>query len=254
MEETITFNLIERVQFPLNATVYRPGGIPLPDPSLSLLDWILRSTEVLHSQVRRYQSPDEHPFFPSALAPALLPPLAYPAILHANTVNVNPALKAAYVSAILPAVCPAPARPERPEAQENYGSAAVADVTVLQALSRRVHFGKFVAEAKFRAETARFVALIRAGDRRGIDEAITDAAVEKKVLDRLGLKARTYGTDPATADEAAGKIRWEAVVAMYKVRIVVLSGREPADGCSGLCDSVDKGGRGRVSDAEAGGD
>lgn len=32
----------------------------------------------------------------------------------------------------------------------NYGSSAMYDVFCLQALSRRIHFGKFVAEAKFR--------------------------------------------------------------------------------------------------------
>lgn len=32
----------------------------------------------------------------------------------------------------------------------NYGSAATIDVLCLQALSKRIHYGKFVAEAKFR--------------------------------------------------------------------------------------------------------
>lgn len=32
----------------------------------------------------------------------------------------------------------------------NYGSAATLDVLCLQALSKRIHYGKFVAEAKFR--------------------------------------------------------------------------------------------------------
>lgn len=32
----------------------------------------------------------------------------------------------------------------------NYGSAGVLDVLCLQALSKRIHYGKYVAEAKFR--------------------------------------------------------------------------------------------------------
>lgn len=32
----------------------------------------------------------------------------------------------------------------------NYGSAATLDLLALQALSKRIHYGKFVAEAKFR--------------------------------------------------------------------------------------------------------
>jgi chorismate mutase len=217
LEDTITFHLIERVQFPLNKTVYEPGAIAIPGSDLSLLDWILREQERLHSLVRRYQSPDEYPFFPDALELPILQPLRYPAAgaLHANNVDVNAELKRSYVENVLPAACAR--REERPEQQENYGSAATVDVLCLQALSRRVHFGKFVAEAKFRQETERFVKLIKAKDRAGIDAAITDETVERKVLERLRLKAKTYGTDPDVASQDPGKINAEAVVALYKV-------------------------------------
>jgi len=114
-------------------------------------------------------------------------------------------------------------REERGEAQENYGSAATCDVACLQALSRRVHFGKFVAEAKFQKETERFVKLIKDEDRQGIDEAITDAKVEKKVLERLRLKAKTYGTDPDGGSNQSVKVNVDAVVAMYKDWVIPLT-------------------------------
>ena len=78
----------------------------------------------------------------------ILPPLEYPRILWENDVNVNRELKKAYVEQVLPSVCVKAERAERAEAQENYGSAATADVNCLQSLSRRIHFGKFVAESK----------------------------------------------------------------------------------------------------------
>ena len=215
LEDTIIFNLIERAQFPLNQSIYKPGAISIPNSTLSLFDWILSEQERLHSLVRRYQSPDEYPFFPSVLEVPILQPLHYPAILHPNTVNINPRLKQCYIDSILPRACMQ--REERSEQQENYGSTATVDVLCLQSLSRRIHFGKFVAESKFRKETARFVDLIRRGDREGIGRAITNAAVEQKVLNRLKLKARTYGTDPDGASDAPGKIDVDAVVAMYKV-------------------------------------
>jgi chorismate mutase len=215
LEDTITFHLIERVQFPLNRTVYQAGAIEIPGSKLSLLDWILREQERLHSLVRRYQSPDEYPFFPDVLEAPILQPLHYPTILHPNDVNVNPQIKRSYVDDILPVACAH--REERAEQQENYGSAATGDVLCLQALSRRIHFGKFVAEAKFRMEPERFVALIKARDRAAIDDAITDVKVEQKVLERLRLKAKTYGTDPDSTSQDPGKINVESVVAMYKV-------------------------------------
>lgn len=217
LEDSITFYLIERVQFPLNATIYKPGGVEIPGSSLSLMDWMLSEHEKLHSLVRRYESPDEYPFFPELLHKPILKALNYPKVLHDNNVNVNPVLKERYINNILPAACARFDREERGEAQENYGSAATCDVTCLQALSRRIHFGKFVAESKFQHETERFVKLIKAEDRKGIDEAITNAAVEKKVLERLRLKAKTYGTDPSVAASEQGKLNIDAVVDMYKV-------------------------------------
>lgn len=148
----------------------------------------------------------------------ILQPLQYPKILHDNDVNVNPIIKQRYVEEILPAICPKFGREDRGETQENYGSSATCDVNCLQALSRRIHFGKFVAESKFQKETAKFVKMIREGDRAGIDEAITDLNVEQKVLERLRLKAKTYSTDPAFPAEAGQKINVDAVVAIYKVR------------------------------------
>lgn len=212
--------MIERAQFPLNATIYKPGGVQIPNSDLSLFDWILREQERLHSLVRRYESLDEHAFFPDALQKPLLKPLEYPKILHPNNVNLNEQLKQKYINLILPRLCTSYLRKEdRGEQKENYGSTATCDVACLQALSRRIHFGKFVAESKFREETAKFVNLIKAENREGIRAAITNTEVEASVLDRLRLKAKTYGTDPSadTGVESHVKINVGAVVGMYKV-------------------------------------
>ncbi|CAI6342122.1 unnamed protein product [Periconia digitata] len=218
MEDTITFHLIERVQFPLNKTIYEPRGVAIPDCDLSLLDWIFRQEERMQSLIRRYQSPDEYPFFPDALETPILKPLNYPRILHPNDVNVNSKLKESYIKHILPEACLQTGHGDRGETQENYGSSALCDIVCLQALSRRIHFGKFVAESKFLAETDRFVKLIKAEDRNGIDEAITNSKVEQKVLERLRLKAKTYGCDPDIGSNNEAKVNADAVVAMYKVR------------------------------------
>ena len=205
------------MQFPLNQTIYTPGGVKIPGSELSLFDWMLREQERLQSLVRRYESPDEYPFFPDALQKPLLQPLNYPKILHPNNVDVNPQIKRKYIDIVLPQVCKHFGREDRGEKEENYGSAATCDVALLQALSRRIHFGKFVAESKFRQETQKFVQLIRAKDEEGIGGAITNAEVEKKVLERLRLKARTYGSDPSVNPKDDIKINVDAVVSMYKV-------------------------------------
>lgn len=186
---------------------------------------MLSETEKVHSLVRRYEAPDEYPFFPEVLLRPVMQPIRYPAILHPNDVNVNSLIKEKYIKEILPEACRDFGRTDRGETKENYGSAATCDIACLQSLSRRIHFGKFVAESKFRKETDRFVKLIKAADRKGIDDAITNAAVEKKVLERLELKAKTYGTDPALGHDSKQqeKINIAAVVTMYAQVVIPLT-------------------------------
>lgn len=207
----------------MNGTIYKPGALKIPNSELSFLDWVLREREKLDSLIRRFESPDEYPFFPEIVQKPILQPLHYPKILHKNDVNVNQKIKDSYINHFLPAACANFGRQDRGETEENYGSSATADIACLQALSRRIHFGKFVAESKFQSETEKFTRLIKAGDREGIDAAITNAAVEKKVLERLGLKARTYGTDPSIDADGQGKINADAVVAMYKDFVIPLT-------------------------------
>lgn len=224
LEDTITFHLIERVQFPLNRNIYVPGAVQIPNSTLSFMDWVLREQEALQSRIRRYESPDEYPFFPDALQKPILPPLNYPKILHPNNVTVTQKIKEFYIEKFLPAVCSDFGHDDRGPEQENYGSTATEDIGCLQALSRRIHYGKFVAESKFVTEKDKFTALIKAGDRDGIGRAITNETVENQVLARLRLKAETYGRDPSTPkSDVPNKINVDAVVAMYKDFVIPLT-------------------------------
>ena len=198
----------------------------IPNSELSFLDWTLREQEKLQSLIRRYESPDEYPYFPDALQKPILQPLNYPNILHKNDVNINDKIKESYLKHFLPQACVDLGRGDRGETQENYGSSAMCDIACLQALSRRIHFGKFVAESKFRSEREKFTKLIKAEDRKGIDEAITNRAVELKVLERLRSKAKTYGTDPSLGPEgqaSQSKINADSVVTLYEKFVIPLT-------------------------------
>jgi hypothetical protein len=85
------------VQFARNPPVYEPGAIPVPSYSVdgqqaSLLEHLLRETEHLHARIRRYTSPDEHPFFPDGLPPLILPPLKFPEVCHSMQCRTPPSL------------------------------------------------------------------------------------------------------------------------------------------------------------------
>ncbi|KAJ7525415.1 hypothetical protein O6H91_17G049900 [Diphasiastrum complanatum] len=77
----------------------------------------------------------------------------------------------------------------------NYGSTAVCDVLCLQALSKRIHYGKFVAEAKFRDSPALFEPIIRGQDRETLMRLVTFESVEASVQRRVEMKAKMYGQE-----------------------------------------------------------
>lgn len=220
MEDTILFDLIERAQFHRSARVYTYGSFDSLG-KYSFLEWMLRETEHMHSELRRYESPDENPFFEDALAEPLLPHLNYPDVLatYQKEINLNSLILKHYIESIVPLISAGPN-----EQPENYGSCTMCDIQALQALSRRIHFGKFVAESKFRQDEEKMAELIRAKDTEGILSLITKPAVEKQVLKRVREKAESYNLDPHTnlrwSQKTQGKINPESIVEIYENCII----------------------------------
>lgn len=228
MEDTIIFNFIERSQFYTSPSVYERNKFEIPEFDGSFLDWALVNMEKIHSQIRRYESPDEVPFFPDQLLKPLLPSINYPQILasYADEINVNQLIKDNYIEHIVSSV--SAGEGEQPE---NLGSCTTCDIDNLQALSRRIHFGKFVAEAKFQTEKERFTKLILAKDVKGIEEAITNSAVEAKILERLVEKGKAYGTDPTLkwSQNPQQKINPEFLAKIYKDWVIPLTKKVEVD-------------------------
>lgn len=201
-EETIIFSLIERSQFRRNDVVYKPGGFDglewtsytiSTDKPLSFLQYMILGTEHLHGSVRRYTSPEEHPFFP-VIHKILhsLPSLEYPLLLstvnNAHELNFNSILYEKYISSLLPSVT-------KIGDDEQHGSTVLADIAVLQALSRRVHYGKFVAELKYKADSMKYNALVHNNNTKGVRNLLTNSTIEEKVIRRAGMKATMYGQE-----------------------------------------------------------
>ncbi len=103
--------------------------------------------------------------------------------------NFNPILYKKYKEWVVPQIA-------KSGDDEQHGSTAIADTNALQALSRRVHYGKFVAESKYRSDPEEYQRLVDAGDAEGVMELLTNSAVEDRVCRRARIKAATYGTEP----------------------------------------------------------
>ena len=233
-EDTIIFALIERAQFKANAACYEAGRAPYTQLSgsaeRSFLDHMLLETERVHGRVRRYTAPDEFPFFPEAVPPPELPvDLDAPALLHPCAVNLNAQIRAVYERRALPAICEA-------GDDGHHGSSVVADVACLQAISKRVHYGVFVAESKYRAQPEEYARLIQARDEAGIMKLLTNTPVEERILQRVRQKAAIFGQDvqvagvpvaasgaPQLSDSGAFKVDPEAIVALYRDHIIPIT-------------------------------
>ena len=134
-------------------------GVPVPGFSpngkrYSPLEYLLRETEQLHGKIRRFTSPDEHPFYPETLPALVLPPITYAEVRHmaswcacsaeqgptgttvqvlapySKEVNVNARVMEMYVGHLLPNIA-------APGDDNNYGSSAMYDVLALQVSAER---------------------------------------------------------------------------------------------------------------------
>ncbi|KAL0069790.1 chorismate mutase aro7 [Marasmius tenuissimus] len=236
LEDTIIFGLIERAQYAHNPRMYQPGAFKeLQEHGFpgSWLDWFLKETEAFHAKARRYTSPDETPFTENLPEP-VLPPLKFPEILFPNTINANPSILAFYVCHIIPRITSQATRTLAAskraqgilgsaefEDDGNYGSAATLDVEVLQAVSKRVHYGKFVSESKFLEKPSAFIPHILKPNRKALEDLITKPEVEKRLLERLAKKAATYSQSLDAS--GTGKIDISGVVDLYESYIIPLT-------------------------------
>ncbi|MBA0667670.1 hypothetical protein Goklo_000726, partial [Gossypium klotzschianum] len=194
-EDSIIFSLLERAQYCYNPDTYKQDSFSMDGfhGSLSLVEFMVRETERLHAQVGRYKSPDEHPFFPSYLPEPMLPPLQYPKF-NVSSPNASISCLTKSLTDIITLMKLLPRLVEAGD-DGNCGSTAVCDTMCLQALSKRIHYGKFVAEAKFRESPKTYEDAIRAKDRSRLMELLTYETVETAVKKRVDMKTKTYGQE-----------------------------------------------------------
>lgn len=190
-EDTIIFSLIERSRFPITSVLYDDKASFIPGVSGSLFQYIVQQNEAIQAKFGRYQSPEELPFFPDSLPESLLLPPQnisqglYPA---AAAININKMIWDIYINQVLPSFA-------RKGHAQNYACIAASDLECLQALSRRIHYGKFVAEVKFRESPENYTQAIRAQDRDALMKMLTFENVEEMVKKRVEKKAKVFGQE-----------------------------------------------------------
>ncbi|KVH92669.1 Chorismate mutase, AroQ class, eukaryotic type [Cynara cardunculus var. scolymus] len=193
-EDSIIYSLVERAQYCYNEDTYDPTAFFMDGFQGSLVEFMVKETEKVHAQVL-------HPC--------------------AQDININRKIWDIYFKHLLP-------RLVKEGNDGNCGSAATCDSTCLQALSKRIHYGKFVAEAKFRASPADYEAAIKAQDRTKLMDLLTYPAVEEAIKKRVETKTKTFGqvVNVGFGEDATDpiyKIKPSLVADLYGVWIMPLT-------------------------------
>ncbi|KAJ0089942.1 hypothetical protein Patl1_12584 [Pistacia atlantica] len=205
-EDTIVFSLIERAKYPRNSPLYDLSYASIPGFSGSLFQYIVSHSEnlqavnvltkmlndLLCNRLGDMKTQKNILSFPDNIPGSLLPPHNYPQVLHppSASININSTIWDKYVNQLLPVLVA--------EGDDgNYASTATSDLDCLQALSRRIHYGKYVAEVKFREAPQDYEPLIRAKDSDALMKLLTFEHVEEMVKRRVEKKAMIFGQEVA---------------------------------------------------------
>lgn len=197
-ENSIIFALLERNRWKRNEKAYLWSGGTTP-----LFESLLVSVEGAHAKAGRYVCPEEHPFTLVPPPPIPHPPYQLESFLNEThtTINHNSRIRELYFRDVLPNITES-------GNCENQGSAVTADIHLLQAISRRIHLGKVVAESKYRDQMDVY-------NKLDTDEAImhhiTNDVVEASILDRIGAKTARFDDTKALV---------EAIVAVFRDIII----------------------------------
>lgn len=201
LEDSIILSLFERARLKLNNDIYVPGAIKIPNFPGSFFDYLFKGTEELHAKAGRYIDPEEHPFYSDATQPIIS--RKSDNIGVEKRVNLNNTIREMYLEA-LQHIC-------EPGDDNQYGRTALLDITSLQNISRRIHIGEQIAEAKYQQNPEAYDQLIKARDTEGIIEKLTNKKVEAEVLNRVQVKGERYNVNP------------EFIASFYKDKIIPLT-------------------------------
>ncbi|XP_073013509.1 chorismate mutase 2-like [Typha latifolia] len=217
-EDTIVFSLIERAKYPYNPPAYDPSylGELGRFGNRTLVELFVRESEAVQAKAGRYQNPEEVPFFHGGLSLPLIPPYNFPKVLYpsAASFNVSQTIWNLYFNELLPQFT-------TKGTDGNLALTVASDLACLQALSRRIHYGRFVAEVKFRGAPQDYVPAIRAKDRDALMKLLTSESQEEMVKRRVEKKAMVFGQD-VTFDKPVDTGDSNSSRASYKVDPMVV--------------------------------
>ncbi len=188
-ENSIIFAIFERSRWKSNPSAYQIN----PETGESLFTSMLKGIERVHARAGRYRCPEEQPFTKNLdLTQIRDSGRTYQLDNYLDSrhisINNNEIITEKYFRLLLPKIT------EEGE-DENLGSAVTADINLLQALSRRIHLGKLVAQTKYDSDKEWYG---KSHTDREFFVKLTNTQVENNILKRLEQKIKNFSNDMAS--------------------------------------------------------
>ena len=187
LEDVIIRGLCSRANYNQNLVIYeygRPQFVYDHEFKGSYLDFMFKGIENVHSRAGRYNCFDERPFYKGLEKSQVVRPYDN-TVTQSSNINFNPWIKIAYLNFV---------RELSPSGNDSqYGDTVLSDIYNLQAISKRVHYGVLVMEAKYQQNKEIYDALLREENDIAILSQLKNVEIEQQVLERVRKKTVKNG-------------------------------------------------------------
>jgi len=192
LEDIIIKGLCERANYKQNLAIYEHNAEQFKYNNNfegTYFDFMFKQIENVHSIAGRYNCFDEKPFYKGLeecqVEREYNSQIPDEILKFSKKINFSPWIKIGYLN-FINELC------EEGE-DANYGDTTLSDIFNLQAISKRIHYGILVMEAKYKDNQSQYDKLLSQNNDISIGSALKNVSVEQKVLQRVKEKSIKNG-------------------------------------------------------------
>ena len=192
LEDIIIKGLCERANYKQNLEIYEHNAEQFKYKNNfegTYFDFMFKQIENVHSIAGRYNCFDEKPFYKGLeecqVEREYNSQIPDEILKFSKKINFSPWIKIGYLN-FINELC------EKDE-DVHYGDSTLCDIFNLQAISKRIHYGILVMEAKYKDNQSQYDKLLSQNNDISIGSALKNVSVEQKVLQRVKEKSIKNG-------------------------------------------------------------
>ena len=193
-EDIIINTLCERAKYKQNLCVYIHNASEFSYKDGfegTYFDYMFRSIENAQSQAGRYEAFDENPFYKglnkTQVKRMYNTEIPLNIVKYSHKINCSSWIKIPYLK-FIKELC-------KEGNDYHYGDTVMCDISALQIISKRIHYGILVMEGIYEKNKDKYNAFLKEENDVMICNLLKDVNVEKKVLERVKMKVRKRTTE-----------------------------------------------------------